>query len=85
MSLPDELLLNILVYLNDTDIIRVRHVCHQSELKSIDELGHRCFRRLIVLHDKRSVARLQKITELPKFNDYVRSITMGRFRVEIRC
>ena len=77
LSLPDELLLHVLVHLENADIVQVRLVCRHLESRSIDEFGDRCFRHLLVTHYEQSVAKLQGIAGHPRLNRHVQNITIN--------
>jgi hypothetical protein len=76
-SLPDELLLHIMVHVDNANIVRVRLVCRRLEKLAIEEFRRRFLSHLLVLHDKRSVAKLQTIARQERLNRYVRNITIS--------
>ena len=77
LSLPDELVLHVLTYLDNADVLQIRRVCGDLETKSIHAFGFRYFRHLLVTHHERSVARLQSVATQSRLVRHVRSITIS--------
>lgn len=77
LTLPDELLLHILTYLDNAESLQVRHVCRDLVSRSIDAFGFRYFRHLLVTHRERSVARLQSVATQSRLVRHIRNITIS--------
>jgi hypothetical protein len=68
---------DLLVYVDNAKIVQMRLVCKRLEKAAVDEFERRFLNHLLVLHDERSVAKLQTIARQDRLNRYFRKSSIS--------